>query len=245
MSSRLDPLLFAFARLMVAQGVLFPAFVERMKLQYLKAAERETARPSDSAISVATGLQRRDIARLRSVPGSPDPAPNALARLVAQWDTRAAYPKTIPRQGPAPSFDALARSIRKDVHPRTLLDALVAAGTVAVVGQDVRLLQSSYQPLAGSDEQLDYLASNVGAHLDAARENVTLSPAPHFERAVHYDGLSNDAVAELEAMYRTAQQTLLEDINRKAAALQVRSGGNNRFRAGGYFYGKEETGDDL
>ncbi|MEZ5714332.1 MAG: hypothetical protein R3D85_03635 [Paracoccaceae bacterium] len=38
---------------------------------------------------------------------------------------------------PAPSFEVLGRAVRQDVHPRTFLDALDAAGTVRIDGDSV------------------------------------------------------------------------------------------------------------
>jgi len=38
----------------------------------------------------------------------------------------------LPRSGPGPSFESLTQGVRHDVHPRTLLDTLLAAGTVAL-----------------------------------------------------------------------------------------------------------------
>lgn len=250
MTNPLDHLLYAIARLMVARGVVFPAFAERMKAQYVAAARDAAGQTklTDSLLSVTTGLQRRDIARLRSSQ-APEPArPNHLSQLVSRWQTEESYgdaggARPLPRQGPAPSFDALAASVRTDVHPRTMLDALVAAGTVEVQEGTVVLRQTSYQPMAGSEEQLTYLAQNVADHLEAARVNVGAVAAPHYERAVHYSHLSEAALAELDTLYRAKQQAVLEQINARAAELQPDERGPYRFRAGGYFYSTEEDAE--
>ena len=107
----------------------------------------------------------------------------------ADWSD-GGQPRPLPRTGAAPSFEALAQAVRRDVHPRTMLDTLVSAGTVTLSddGQTVALVQTSYQPLAGSDDQLAYLSRNLGDHAQAAFENVQGRDLPHFERAVHYSG---------------------------------------------------------
>lgn len=247
----LDHLLAPLARLLVARGVLFADLTEWLKLHYVRASEANAeGRTTDSRLSVMTGLQRRDIARLRTdqFDSDPPPRPNHLSRLVALWQAMPEYrDQTIPRKGPAPSFDALAASVRRDVHPRTMLDTLVSAGTVSfdTAADTVTLQTHSYQPLAGSEEQLAYLADNVGDHLSAATENVRTDPAPHYERAVHYSHLSRQALAELDAEYRAGQQALLEALNRKAVALQDVSDpkARYRFRAGGYFYSTSMESD--
>lgn len=248
MLTLLDPLLAPLARLMVSRGIGFPELAERLKLHFVRAAiDAGEGKSTDSRISVLTGLQRRDIARLRS-----DKAKEAhvshLSRLVATWQTDATYqspdgkPATLPRAGPQPSFEALARSIRTDIHPRTMLDALIEAGTVTrdAATDEVSLAASAYLPLPGSDEQIAYLANNIGDHLEAATLNVRADEPPFFERAVHYSGLSEADIAELDATFRKSQMDLLQHLNARAARMKNDSRGTLRFRAGGYFYSKEQ-----
>ena len=173
-----------------------------------------------------------------------DQRPNHLARLVALWQTDPDYGATaLPRSGPAPSFEALAWAVRRDVHPRTMLDALLASGTVTLdpSGQDVRLEQTSYQPLAGSEDQLAYLTRNLGDHLSTATDNVLGLGPPQFERSVHYSGLDALAMVALAERHRKGQMELFEDLSARAAALKRGSApGTLRFRAGAYLHQSEE-----
>mgnify|MGYP001795759699 CR=1 FL=1 len=239
MHSMLDTLLAPFARLMVAQGVLFPDLMERLKAHYVTAATAQSdGKVTDSRLSVMTGLQRRDIVRLRETPAQQE-RPNHLATLVALWQTNPDYAgKALPKNGPAPSFETLARAVRRDVHPRTMLDALLAAGTVTHTDDIVTLVQSSYQPLAGSEDQLAYLPHNLGAHMSAATDNVLGQQPPHFERAVHYTDLTVDQISELRAEHKAGQMELFERLSRKAGAMKAlpNAKGQHRFRAGAYFY---------
>lgn len=249
MLNLLDPLLSAFARLTVARGILFPDLMERLKHHYIDAATDMTAgKVTDSRLSVLTGLQRRDIVRLRNIP-HPVQAPNHLARLVALWQTEPAYntsgtPNPLAKNGPAPSFEALARIVRRDVHPRTMLDTLLATGTIRINDSDqsVQLVQTSYQPLAGTEDQLAYLAKNAGDHLNAATDNVLGHTPPHFERAVHYTQLTASQIDELKADFDAGQMALLELLSKKAAKMKKlpSEGAHDRFRAGGYFYQTSE-----
>lgn len=236
----MDALFAPIARLLVARGVLFAEASQRLKRQYVRAALRQSGGDAtDSRVSVLTGLQRRDIAALREGEG-PKRRVNHLSRLVALWQTDPGYGgKPLPRTGDAPSFEALANAVSRDVHPRSMLDPLITAGTVSLGADDVvRLHATSYQPRAGSEEQIGYLADNAGDFLTLSVANV-LEAAPFFERAAHYNGLSSEAVAELEAIFREGQMALLQRIGRDAAALQKAQPGAHRFRAGGYFYREE------
>ncbi|MGH1412693.1 MAG: DUF6502 family protein [Pelagimonas sp.] len=247
MPAMFDSILAALARLMVARGVAFSELSERLKGHYVQAAQEQAAREkiggkiTDSRLSVMTGLQRRDIARLRAFERKA-PRANPLSRLVAKWQsdpdlTQNGLPIALPRNGPAPSFEALARDIRQDIHPRTMLDTLQAAGTVAV-GQDITLIEAAYVPLRGSDEQMSYLSENTGDHLMAACENVLGADPAHFERAVHYTGLTQTQIDALDTAYQTGQTALLTDLNTQASAMKAQNDntGTHRFRAGAYFF---------
>lgn len=245
-STGLFDILFApLARLLVARGILFPDFAERMKAHYLAAARAKAeaeGKVTDSKLSVLTGLQRRDIVRLREAPVT-ERRPNHLARLIGLWRTDPRYDaKPLPRMGEAGSFEALAREVRQDVHPRTMLDTLLATGTVEWDEErdEVRLMKTSYQPLAGSTDQLAYLTRNLGDHLSAAVENVTAETSAHFERALHYSDLTEVQIDELDRAYREAQMALFEELSARAAQMKGQ-GGTRRFRAGGYFYSSEES----
>lgn len=245
----LDTLLAPLARLMIARGVLFPELSERLKAHYVVEAMRMAeGKPTDSRLSVMTGLQRRDVARLRGFEPK-STRTSHLTRLVSLWQTEEGYhdngtPRALARSGDAPSFDALAWLVRRDVHPRTMLDALAETGTVEVddTGQTVRLLTRSYQPLAGSEEQIAYLAQNVGDHLSAATDNVTGQP-PVFERAVHHGSLTEDQVKTLEERHAELQMAVLQELNSMATAFDKSKDRPHRFRAGAYFYKSGEAGE--
>lgn len=239
MLNLLDALFAPTARVLVARGVVFPEFMERMKSHYIAAAqaqaEQEDMKVTDSRLSVMTGLQRRDIARLKDKKLK-EKRVHHLARLVALWQNETDYPKTLPKSGPAPSFEALAQIVHRDVHPRTMLDALEAAGTVSVSEDSITLQATSYQPLAGTDDQIGYLARNVGDHATAATENVLGRDPRHFERAVHYTKLTDAQIAELETDFAKAEMEILEKVSQKAAKMKAEGTGTLRFRAGSYFY---------
>jgi hypothetical protein len=238
-----DSILAPLARLLVARGISFGDLSERLKHHYLKAAQASAGQQvSDSRLSILTGLQRRDVRRLVETPLPDEPRkPNHQTRLVALWQVDATYAgRDLPRRGEG-GFDELALRIRRDIHPRTILNALLDAGTVAIQpDSSIRLLVPSFQPLAGSEGQLDYLADNAGDFLTASAHNVLgLQPA-FFERAVHYNQLSAADVAELEQDFRSGQMALLQRLNARAAKMQDTSPGDERFRAGGYFYSETE-----
>lgn len=236
MNAALDALFRPLARLAIAKGLRFADVAERLRRAYFEvASELSGPNATASGLSVMTGLQRRDVQRLMTAAEVADaPKPDPLSKLVATWLTQHDGAPLV-RHGAAGSFDALARSVRKDVHPKAMLDALIEAGTVQVDGDTVRLLARAYVPLEGSDAQINYLGQNVGDHLATAVGNV-LGDDEKFDLAVHFDALSPEAVEALEALWRKQMLEILHDMNAHARAYQDTQTGTARFRAGGYFH---------
>ena len=222
------------ARLAIGRGLGIRDVTEPLKRAFLTVAQRQAGpEATDSRIALLTGLQRRDVLRLRREAPASRPAP-APARLLQAWpeDDRLA------RSGPEPSFEALARAISQDVHPRTLLDLLSDAGAVASEGDAVRLLRRDYVPPAGSDAQLSWLAGNLHDHGMAAVGNV-LGDGGFFDRAADFSGQSAAEAAGLAALFEDRQMTVLREV--AAAADAGRGDGPVRIRFGGYGYWEEAT----
>ena len=233
----LDPILRPLARLAIRKGWLFPMLETRLRLAYIAAARaQEGPKITDSKISILTGLQRRDIARLRNETSASQTQRQPLAEIIAHWRSHPDYNTDgLPVVGNGASFTTLAREIRQDVHPRTFLDVLIETGAVSETDGQVRLLSDTYQPLPGSDDQLTYLADNLGDHLSTAVSNVT-QQANAYDMAVHFENLSAEAISALDAHFRHRMTDLLQELDAMARQLPEAADGEHRFRAGGYFY---------
>ncbi len=248
MSDSYDDLLAPLARLMVARKVPFADLSERLKGHFVDQAKHLTdQKQTDSLLSLMTGLSRREVARLQSFERKPE-RPNHLARLVTLWRNDPEFSldghaKDLPRSGESKSFESLARRVLQDVHPRSLLLMLEQAGTVEVTKDMVSLLQSAYLPKSGSADQVAYLGANVGDHLSAATDNVLGQSPPHFERAMHFGGLTDIQVAELQDLFSSQHMAILEDLAQKAIRMKQdnASEGSYRIRLGGYGFSKSES----
>jgi len=240
MNDMLDRLLRPLARLAIAKGLRYADMAESMRRSYIDVAVKNSgSNTTVSGLSVMTGLQRRDVSRLLENPNNSErKPPDHLPQLVAQWLARFDG-APLPQHGADGSFDALAKSIRKDIHPRSMLDALVAAGTVAAQAGEVSLLKNAHVPLEGSEAQIQYLGQNVGDHLATAVGNVLGDPTA-YDLAVHYNGLNVESVHALENLWRARMEPVLRELNAKALEYQTNENGPARFRAGGYFHLESE-----
>ncbi|MFZ2648942.1 MAG: DUF6502 family protein, partial [Burkholderiaceae bacterium] len=213
-------LLQPLADLAVAQGVLLATVEEMLKAAFVNAARNAHGKAANarvvSRISTVTGLNRREVTRLIQSDSSvvqtkPSPATRVFTRWLSDplWKNAQGDPLDLPRQGASPSFEALAQSVTRDVHPRSLLDELCRLGLARLDGETVHVTSRGFVPKGDSARMLGFLGSNVGDHLRAAVANVLADAAPHVEQAVFADGLSAASLDAVNQLVRSQWQSLL------------------------------------
>lgn len=246
-------LLGPLVRYMIGQGVTLTACVELLKVVYVEQAlARDRPRsPTDSELSLVTGIHRKDIKRLRALAENGDHeavlgrGTHIAAQLIAAWvtspDAREADGtlKRLPiRSATELSFETLTRRIKADMRPRVILDDLVRAqaATVAEDGR-VRLLRQAYVP-AVPEEKLNFLVQNVGDHMASAFHNLSASP-PFLERALYMDALPQKDLEAARPRIEAAADQLLQALHRELSPLEgVPEAGPEmrRLRIGIYYY---------
>lgn len=225
----LQAVMTPLAQLAVAKGLAYSGAEEAFKRAYVRAAREAQIAAGHSPnrlvsrISTATGINRREVTRLvETDTGRPMPAPISLASEVfTRWQSDPNYcedgqpgqPKALSRQGLAPSFDTLARSVTQDVHPRSLLDELVRLGLaqIDIPSDTVSLLQQGFVPKGDWQRMLAFLRDNVSDHLNAAVTNVLGDKSAHFEQAVFADHLSHESVEMVRQLARQHWKQLLSE----------------------------------
>jgi hypothetical protein len=184
-------MLAPLVRWLLVQGIPLNALVRTLRGVYLSEAhgdlERRGRRVTDSALSVLTGIHRKEVRAYMEahheptgLPTSPPRlAPTPAATLFTQWITDPDYRlspeevrRELPRHGPAPSFEALAREASRDVHPRTLLEELERLELVEVRPEQVRLLSDRFVPPVHDPDAVRTMAVNVADHIAAAVNNL-------------------------------------------------------------------------
>ena len=181
----LDAVFAPLAQLCIAKGLRIPAVEERLRSAFVAAAR--DAHPNQlptrltSRISATTGLTRREVARLESNPDTVrEPQHSPVTELFTRWMVDPDFhgadgkPATLARQGKAPSFESLAQSVTRDVHPRTLLNELCRLEIAShdVNADTVQLIREAFVPRGDWVRLLAFLGENVGDHFRAAVANV-------------------------------------------------------------------------
>jgi hypothetical protein len=174
-----------------------------------------------SQISIATGINRREVKRLIKLE-APERATKQshASELLARWTTDQDYRShngvltVLNRLGTAPSFEALAQSVTRDVHPRSLLDELIRLDFVTFDENldRVTLTRTNFVPKSDSQQMLNFLGDNVGDHLNAAIANVLNDGKSHLEQAVFADELSVNSVEALSPLVMAEWNALHEKM---------------------------------
>ena len=253
-------------RLLIRNGVTYPALAAALKPLFVHAADAEIARldmkHTDSAVTLLSGVHRKDVRDMRSkddgatevsrTNAATHPPLSLVGQVVAAWQrgrrwSLAGRARTLPRSGVARSFDALVASVSQDVRPSAMLAEMLRLGVVREVPGGLALQASGFVPRQGFDAMGEAMALNLQDHAAAATDNL-LDDARWLEQAVYVDDIGDASVAHLHAVARQAWQTAFTTVmsaaqarfDHDAAHLEPESR-TRRARFGVYFY----AGDDL
>lgn len=228
----LGQVLKPFAKLSLAKGIPIQAVEELVRHAYVDAAKQacDGNNPDrlTSRISTMTGLTRREVGRIQQMSTPELPATRSAATdLLTHWTTQKEYvnkqkkPIAIPRQGPAPSFEALAAKVTKDVHPRSLLAEMIRLNLLAhsKTTDTVALLEDIFVPNDDWPQMIGFLGTNVGDHLEAAVTNVLGDGHQHFEQALLADELSAESIQQAKALINDQWRDLITTLGPQLQAL--------------------------
>jgi hypothetical protein len=243
-------------RLLIRSGITFPAVTELLRELYVNVAEHDFALPAkeqtDSRVSLLTGIHRKEVRRLRGAGAPVNTVPvtvSRTSRILARWLADPAFtdsdrrPLPLPRSAEPlePSFERLVASVTRDVRPRAVLDEWLDRKLVTIDAEDRAVLSvEAYVPQGGDDQQLYYFGRNLHDHISAAVTNIEANSPQFLERAVHYDGLSEELAKQLQHRSREVALEALQKLNREAhRASDGALSGRWRWNFGVYIYSEE------
>jgi hypothetical protein len=244
---------------LLRSGVGYAEFVAALKPVFLAQAKAELERlerkPTDSALSLLSGLHRKDVRAFREeavrtseqaqARGSAWGKPSAASQVVSRWLGQG-HPEDLPVHGPAPSFEQLARSVSTDFHPRSVLDEMLRLGVARQEAGQVRLVRNAFVPDRGHREARQLLAGSVADHLAAGVHNLSDAPGRRFlEQSVFADGLSVESAQRLERLASDLWSQVLRQVVDAAVPMCERDAGTprpRRFRLGMFAFSAPEFG---
>lgn len=252
-------LLAPLATWLLRSGVSYGALATALKPVFVEAArgelERAGTQPTYSALSVLSGVHRKDVRALSEAPQDAAQAAHRGVPLASQvytrWLSAKRYrgrdgqPRALPRSGPGITFETLAREVSVDVHPRTVMEELMRLGLIEAEGDLLVPLAAGFTPSRRRDELTALFAANVGDHIAAAVHNLTSDAPRYLEQSVFADGLGAESVEQLHELAREAWQRAFEDMVKTARRRVERDDGlpgseQRRMRVGIYFYSEPQ-----
>lgn len=245
-------------RLLLDKGITLQYLTELLKSVYVEVAQQEFRidgkPPTDSRISLMSGVHRKDVSRLRVELLAEDPAPPAVvslgANLVAVWLGTPAYldalgkPLPLARlrsEGGDMSFEALVAGVNSDIRSKVVLDEWLRLG-IAHMDDDKRvcLNADAFVPTEGFDEKAFYFGHNQHDHLAAAVHNLRGIQPAFMDRSVHYDALSTESVQALSKQSLELGMKALLSVNKSAMAAEKQDAASTeprqRVTFGVYFF---------
>ena len=245
-------------RRLLAAGVPFGHLEARLRALFVELAAEEFALPgrrqTDSRIALLTGINRKEVRRLRRA-DTAERGPATFSRnlatvLVSRWlgdpraTDRAGRPVAIPyRAARGPCFVKLAAATTADVAPRALLDGLVGTGAAELRDDGMVVLRAdAYVPRRGGSEGLAMLAEDPPELIDTILHNVLGEGDDlRLQRKVSYDNLGADGLRAVRAELRREGEHFIRRVNRLLARHDrdrnpKAPGGERRYAGLGLYY---------
>lgn len=261
LSASLVKLLRPLVRILLRYGVSFGDFAETARWVYVDVADKdfclEGRKQSVSRISVITGLNRKDVTRLKQINIHQDQDPssgfNRAGRVIGGWVRDQAYndkngsPAVLPLEGKGQSFTALVKQYSGDMPVRAVLDELLRIEAVRRNDDGtIILLVKAYIPKNVDTEKIFILGDDGADLISTIDHNLDAqNRPPFFQRKVVYDNVPFESIENFRTISGVSGQHLLEKLDEFLAAndrdINPAVKGSGRMRVGmGIYYFEED-----
>jgi hypothetical protein len=238
-------------------GVPFGALDIGLRDLFVRVAESELAAPgrrqTDSRIALVTGINRKEVKRIRSAKPQRKPPQsfsiNQATSLISRWRSdpettdRRGRPLPLPyRSARGPSFMKLARKLTGDLAPGVLLKELVRSGAVELRERNVVLLQhDTYVPKV-AQSGIQILGEDAPELVETILRNIFAEGHERLlQRKVYYDNLGSEAADRIRTEIRREGERFLRRIDRLLSRYDRdrnphAPGGDRRYAALGIYF---------
>ncbi len=249
-------------RIFLRNNVPYGAFADLAKKVFVDVASEEFGLPgrkqTDSRVSIITGLNRKEVRRVKALPPLTEESESATqryhraARVISGWarDPRfldkTGQPAELPLEGEGAVFSELVKQFSGDVPARALMDELLRADCVERLENGaIRLKARAFLPDTQEGDKLAILGVDVKDLIGTIDHNICSSTDHYFQRKVAYDNLPQEILGHFREMTEVQGQALLEEMDRWLAQqdrdLNPTVKGSGRKRAGiGIYYFEED-----
>ena len=173
-------------RYCLSSGVSAVEALDAFKTELLAAAQKEMGQKGEKAtisrLSVMTGMQRREIARLQDAALDSEPFGSYSQRVLGQWEqdprflTKSGKPKVLSFGFDESEFTQAVRLVSKDINPAAMLAELERIGAAVRTKVGLKLVSVERSYAEDPEKAYDLLARDI--------ETLVLSGEENLERAV-------------------------------------------------------------
>lgn len=254
-------------RILVRSGITYQEFGGVLKDVYVNVCAREMTLPGRkmtlSRVAIATGLTRREVAKIIRNEGRTQWGVGSNAGLAASvleaWHTDAqfvapyGYPRDLKIDGTdvVPTFEDLVRRFNADVAHEVLIGELVRVGAARVLegGQYLRVLKRTYIPTDMTAEMIQIFSQAVRRYIETVDYNLGRGKdqEKRFDRMVYPDdGLRVVDVEIFQQEIREYLETVIQEIDQKSATYPrpSRRKGEKAVQVGVGIYFYQEANED-
>jgi len=237
-------------RILLRNGVASDAVTELVRQAFVDVAEAEFQlegkRQTTARISVITGLNRKEVARLRGGSGLSEEGRkhwNRAATVLGAWYRDEAFldrkgdPLDLPFEAATPSFAGLVKKYSGDMQPRAVADELLRVDAIEEVDGRLRMTTRGYVPSSDPETIIDEILGVDTAQLIETIDHNILAESDEklFQLKVLATNMREDRVAEFNSYSRRLARGVIDELNRWLSERDLGkdwSGDDQRFELG-------------
>lgn len=249
-------MLSPLVRLLLRHGVSHAEFANWAKQAYVNEADMhfglDDKSPTVSRTAIITGINRKEVKRIRELPSNVDTGVskhNRAVRVVTGWIQDEHFlnsrgqPKALVYGDPEDSFNQLVKRFGGDVPARAMLDELVRVGTVKNINGKVSLLHKGYVPHESESALLDIFSTSAKDLLTTLDHNLRQNSkgGRRLQMSVAYDDVTDEGRDAFQALSSEQALTLLRQFDKslshydRGANPTINGSGKNRVGLGIYW----------
>lgn len=213
-------------RLLLRHGVSHAEFCNWAKQAYVNQASTnfgiDGKPPTVSRISIVTGINRKEVKRIRELPAEVNTVVNKhnrAVRVVTGWLQDSEFcnaknkPVTLHYGDAQDSFNLLVKRYGGDVPARAMLDELTRVGTVEEVDGKVTLLHEGYVPYESEAGMLDMFSTSATDLITTLEHNLNSPDQRRLQMSVAYDRVSTKGKQQFTRMGARQAMNLLRTLD--------------------------------
>ena len=254
-------------RILLRSGITFQEFGGVLKDVYVNVCAREMTLPGRrmtlSRVAIATGLTRREVAKIVRSEGKTQWGVWSNAGLAAsvleawhsdpQFLAPYGYPRDLKIDGTdvVPTFEDLVRRFSSEVPHEVLIGELVRVGAARILegGMYLRVLKRTYIPTDMTAEMIQIFSQAVRRYIETVDYNLGRRKGleKRFDRMVYPDdGLRIVDVEIFQQEIREYLETVIQEIDQKSATYPrpERKKGEKSVQVGVGIYFYQEANED-